>query len=68
MTFIKHEDRERRNAIWPNNHLWPGGIVPYDISPEYNCKLLLEASLYYINFHMIHVLGVYLYNIMLAHS
>ena len=33
------EKRERRNAVNSPQQLWPGGIVPYEISSAFSSKL-----------------------------
>ena len=36
-----HTDRERRNAVLDDNMLWPGGIVPYEISSVFDGIIIL---------------------------
>ena len=53
MTFIMRTDRDplkgfdfkdgkrkKRNAVLDTNNLWPGGIIPYEISSYFNGKSL----------------------------
>ena len=52
MTFIMHTDRllddfeegkrRKRNAVLNTNFLWPGGIVPYEISSYFNGESLMQ--------------------------
>ena len=55
MTFIMHSDpladdfeeeeeldgRKKRNAVLDTRYLWPGAIVPYEISSYFNGKSLM---------------------------
>ena len=36
-----HTDRERRNAVLDDDMLWPGGIVPYEISSIFDGIIIL---------------------------
>ena len=52
MTFIMHTGplsddfeegkRKKRNAVLDTNYLWPGGIVPYEISSYFNGESLMQ--------------------------
>ena len=41
-------DRERRNAVLEDNMLWPGGIIPYEISSVFNGIITIIAKSYYL--------------------
>lgn len=56
MTFVRslhlkssERLRQKRNAVVDSDALWPDGVIPYEISPQFEGECLLRLITTYIH-------------------